>query len=291
MEQAFVFGAEGQLGVELVRVLETRGYTVRGFSRRSADITDENVLATLLSSEEPRYVFNAAAYNKVDVAESEPQAAYAANALAVRNLANACRQNDATLVHFSTDYVFDGELGRAYTESDAVCPVSAYGISKLAGEYFAQAYCDRALVLRTSGVFGPQGTKTANGNFVETMLRLATKGTPIRVVADYVASPTYSPELARFAVDLAEAGQTGVFHAGGGEAASWFDYAKLIFARAGLSPELSPADPREYRTIARRPRYSALANARATALGIAPFPPLAEQVDRYFTARAALLES
>lgn len=290
MEQAFVFGCEGQLGIELVRVLEERGYAVSGFSRRDADITDAHALEALMAERDPRFVFNAAAYNKVDVAESEPQAAYAANGLAVRNLANVCRQNDAVLIHFSTDYVFDGELGRAYREDDAVRPLSAYGISKLAGEYFAQAYCGKALVLRTSGVFGPQGLKTANGNFVETMLRLAQRGAPIRVVADYVASPTYSPELARFAVDLAEAGQTGVFHAGGGEAISWLDYARLIFERAGLQPELTAADPREYRTVAKRPRYSALENARAASLGITPFPPLAEQIQRYFNEREKLTQ-
>jgi dTDP-4-dehydrorhamnose reductase len=287
--KAIVFGCEGQLGVELVKALRARGYEVTGFRRKDVDITDQAPLEEKLAALGPDLVFNAAAYNKVDVAESEPQAAYAANALAVRNLAIACRQNDARLIHFSTDYVFDGMLGRAYREEDAVRPLSAYGVSKLAGEFYAQAYCESALILRTSGVFGAQGLRTANGNFVETMLRLAGKDAPIRVVADFVASPTYSPELARFSLDLAERRATGIFHAGGGEPISWYEYAKLIFARAGLTPALEVADSRLYRTPARRPKYSALENARAAAMGVAPFPPFAEQVDRYFTARAELL--
>lgn len=289
--KAIVFGCEGQLGVELVRVLTARNFAVTGFRRKDVDITEAPALEAQLASLEPDLVFNAAAYNKVDVAESEPQAAYAANALAVRNLAVACRQNDARLIHFSTDYVFDGTLGRPYKEADAVRPLSAYGVSKLAGEFYAQAYCDSALILRTSGVFGAQGVRTANGNFVETMLRLAAKDAPIRVVADFVASPTYAPELARFAVDLVERSQSGIFHAGGGEPVSWYDYAKLIFACAGLKPALEVADSRLYRTPARRPKYSALENARAAAIGVPPFPSFAEQVDRYFSARAALLQS
>ncbi len=287
--KAVVFGCEGQLGVELVREFTQRGYEVAGYRRRDADVTDAAALEAKFAEAAPDLVLNAAAYNKVDVAEAEPQAAYAANALAVRNLAVACRARGARLVHFSTDYVFDGLLGRAYREDDAVRPLGAYGVSKLAGEFYAQAYCEGALVLRTSGVFGPQGLKTPSGNFVETMLRLAGKGGPIRVVADYSASPTYSPELARMTADLVEGGHGGIFHAGGGEAISWYSYAQLIFERAGLAPDLAPADPQQYKTAARRPKYSALENARAASLGIAPFPSLREQVARYFTEREKLV--
>ena len=129
----------------------------------------------------------------MDVAEKEPQAAFLVNALAVRNLALACRQVDARLVHFSTDYVFDGTARHPYVEDDPTHPLGAYAVSKLGGELYAQAYLDRALVVRTSGVFGPGGLTTARGNFVELMLRLAGSGKPIRVVEDHVASPTFAP--------------------------------------------------------------------------------------------------
>ena len=161
-------------------------------------------------------VFNAAAYNQVDVAEKEPQAAFQVNALAVRNLALACRQVDAQLVHFSTDYVFDGTARHPYVEEDPTHPLGAYAVSKLAGELYAQAYLDRALVVRTSGVFGPGGLTTARGNFVELMLRLAASPNPIRVVEDHFASPTFAPLLASRTIDLVERNLSGLFHVGGG---------------------------------------------------------------------------
>ena len=131
------------------------------------------------------------------------------NALAVRNLALACRQTDALFVHFSTDYVFDGATTRPYPEDAPTHPLSAYAVSKLAGETYAQAYLDGPLLVRTCGVFGPGGRHTARGNFVELMLRLAASGRPIRVVADHVASPTYAPWLASRTVELIALGWNG----------------------------------------------------------------------------------
>ena len=284
-KRAAVFGALGQLGVELRAELERRGYQVAGFARVELDIQDAGKVERAIAQFDPSVVFNAAAYNMVDVAEREPDAALAANGLAVRNLALACRQNDARLVHFSTDYVFDGTLGRPYTEKDEVHPLGAYAVSKLVGELYAQAYLDRPLVIRTSGVFGPGGLRTARGNFPETMLRLAGTGKPIRVVEDHVASPTYAPALASRSIDLVERGLDGVFHVGGGEAISWFAYARLIFDRAGIEVDLQPTDEREYRTAARRPKFSALDNARMRDCGIEPMPPLTDAVASYLAAR------
>jgi len=193
-------------------------------------------------------------------------------------------------VHFSTDYVFDGAASRPYTEEDPTHPLGAYAVSKLAGELYAQAYLENALIVRTSGVFGPGGLKTARGNFVELMLRLAsaTPPQPIRVVEDHVASPTYAPVLAARTLDMVERGCTGIFHAGGGTAISWFEYAKLIFAAAGVKPELQPTNEREYRTAARRPKYSALSNRKMEAAGVAAFPPLADAIRDYLEIRRSL---
>lgn len=284
-----MFGSSGQLGQELVRDLGVRGYEVKGYGRVALDITDAATAERAVAEFDPQVVFNAAAYNQVDVAEREPADAFQANALGVRNLALACRQTDAVLVHFSTDYVFDGTLGRPYEETDATHPTGAYAVSKLAGELYAQAYLDRPLIVRTSGVFGPQGLRTNRGNFLEVMLRLATGGQPIRVVEDHVASPTYAPWLAEKTLDLLERDQRGVFHLGGGTAISWFAYAGLIFEKAGLKPELQPTNEREYRTAARRPRFSALANKRLEQTGIAPMRPLAEAIADYLKQREALL--
>jgi len=184
---AVVFGNAGQLGVELMRVFGERGYRVEGFDRDVVDVSDPAAVEATLARIDPALVINAAAYNMVDVAEREPAAAFQANALAVRNIALACRQVDAHLVHYSTDYVFDGNAGRPYTEQDKPHPLGAYAVSKYAGELYAEAYLDHPLIIRTSGVFGPGGRYTARGNFIELMLRLAAGTQPIRVVEDHVA--------------------------------------------------------------------------------------------------------
>jgi dTDP-4-dehydrorhamnose reductase len=280
-----VFGAAGQLGSELVRELAGRGHTVEGFDRAQVDITDAGQVERAIGQCKPEVVINAAAYNQVDVAEREPVAAFQVNALAVRHLAVACRQWDIRLVHFSTDYVFDGKANRPYVEEDPPHPLSAYAVSKLAGELYAGAYLDAPLIIRTSGVFGPRGRHTARGNFIELMLRLAAEDRPIRVVEDHIASPTYAPALAARTADLIERGASGLFHLGGGTPISWYDYAALIFRTAGVSARLQPTNEREYRTAARRPKYSALSNRKAEALGIAPMPPLEQAVRQYLERR------
>ncbi len=276
-----VFGSLGQLGVELSTELERRGYEVRAFERAALDICDAEKLEEALGGFKPSSVFNAAAYNQVDLAESEPLAAFQANALGVRNLAVGCKRIGARLIHFSTDYVFDGTLGRPYVETDATHPLGAYAVSKLAGELYCQAYLERPIIVRTSGVFGPAGRRTARGNFLELMLRLAREGKPIRVVEDYFASPTYAPALASRAIDLLERDLDGVFHIGGGQPVSWFDFARLIFKKTGVTANLSPTNAAEYRTAAARPPYSALENARMRLSEIEPMPELARAVDDY----------
>jgi dTDP-4-dehydrorhamnose reductase len=283
--KVIVFGAGGQLGVELCKELTRRGYAVREFDRKALDICDGEAVERAIAEFEPSAVFNAAAYNQVDVAEKDPAVAFHGNALGVRNLALACRQNDARLIHFSTDYVFDGKLGRPYVETDATHPLGAYAVSKLAGELYAQAYLERPIVIRTSGVFGPGALRTARGNFPELMLRLAREGKPIRVVDDHSASPTFAPALASRSIDVLERDLEGVFHIGGGQAISWFDFAKMIFDKAGVSANLSATNAREYRTAANRPRFSALENARLRVHQIAAMPALPDAVEEYLDAR------
>jgi dTDP-4-dehydrorhamnose reductase len=287
--RAAVFGCSGQLGVELVRELKARDYEVSGWERAAVDISDGEKVERVLAAADPKIVFNAAAYNQVDIAEKEPQAAYVANAMGVRNLALACRQIDAQLIHYSTDYVFDGSATRPYSEEDPPHPLGAYAVAKLAGELYAQAYLERPLIVRTCGVFGPAGIRTNRGNFVELMLRLAGSGQPIRVVEDHIGSPTYAPLLAARTIDLVEAGLHGVFHIGGGAPITWFNFARLIFESAGISPALQPTNAREYRTPAKRPKYSALSNAKMERAGLAPMPPLAECLKTYLAVREKLV--
>ncbi len=286
-KKVLVLGSAGQLGQELIAELRSRGYYASGVDRDTVDIADRFQTEEAIGAMNPSVVINAAAYNQVDVAEREPQAAFAVNAMAVRNVAIACRQVDASLVHYSTDYVFDGSKGSPYTEEDVPRPLGAYGVSKLSGEHFARAYLANPLIIRTSGVFGVGGLDTARGNFVEVMLRLAAAGRPIRVVEDHFASPTYTPWLASRTVDMVDRGLEGLYHAGGGVAVSWFEFARLIFQAAGLTPELRPAREREYRTEAHRPRFSALSNAKMESAGLSPMPPLEAALEDYFRRRQA----
>ena len=281
-----IFRSGGQLGVELKAEFTGRGYQVKGFERRDVDLNDAARVETCLAEFDPAVVLNSAAYNQVDIAENDPQAAYAVNGLAVRSLALACRRIDARLVHFSTDYVFDGTAGRHYVEEDMPRPLGAYAISKLAGEYYARAYLDTALVIRTSGVYGLGGLDTARGNFVELMLRLAAHGQPIRVVADHVASPTFACALAARTADLVGREARGLFHMAGGTAISWYDWAVKIFKAAGVSAPLQATNEREFPTAARRPKYSALSNWKMESLGVAAMPPLDEAIGLYMLARA-----
>jgi dTDP-4-dehydrorhamnose reductase len=277
------------LGVELAREFATRGFEVKGWERTQVDITSQSAVENAVGGFNPEIVLNAAAYNQVDVAETEPLAAFSVNALAVRNIAIACRQADAKLVHFSTDYVFDGRADKPYVETDPTHPLGAYAVSKLGGELYAQAYLDTPLVIRTSGVFGPGALRTARGNFIELMLRLAGAGQTIRVVEDHVASPAYAPALAARTADLVDRKASGIYHIGGGTPISWYDYAKVIFQEAGLNPELKPTNEREYRTAARRPKYSALSNQKLENAGVAPMPPLAFAVRSYLNLRSRML--
>jgi dTDP-4-dehydrorhamnose reductase len=288
MRRVAIFGSGGQLGGELKAEFERRDWEIAAFERSAVDITDGTQVQRVIVSFAPGVVLNAAAYNQVDVAEKEPLPAFLVNSIGVRNLALACRQIDARLVHFSTDYVFDGQAGRAYREEDPTRPLGAYAVSKLAGELYARAYLDEPLIIRTCGVFGPRGLTTPRGNFVEMMLRLAQQNQPIRVVEDHVASPTFAPALAERTADLVEKGARGILHLGGGTPISWYDWAVKIFRAAGIEPQLKSTNEREFRTAARRPKYSALSNARAESLGIAPMPSLDEAIRIYLQTRASL---
>ena len=288
-KKALVFGSGGQLGFEVTRRLAQAGWRTVGFSRQTADIRQADVVNSFVESECPALVVNCAAYNLVDRAEAEPAAAYLVNGLATRNLALACAKVNARLVHFSTDYVFDGQTREPYTEEDRPHPINAYGVSKLSGELYAFAYLKDALVIRTCGVFGPEGIHTAHGNFVETMLRNAHAGRPLRVVSDTFASPTFAPALAEKAVSLADAGASGVYHVGGGESISWYHFARLIFDVSQIAADLQPTTRADYASAAARPQFSALSNARLEAEGSADARP-ARAMTAYFDRRETVLQ-
>ena len=273
-----VLGAGGQLGGDLVPRLPGE---VVPLTRAGADLTRPGPLRDTLRELRPDVVVNCAAYNFVDRAEAEPEAAFAVNAWGVRHLAEICRDLGCLLAHFSTDYVFGLDEGRSrpYREDDAPGPVSVYGLSKLAGEYVARAVCPRHLVLRTCGLYGRRGSGGKGGNFVETMLRLAGQGKPIRVVADQVCTPSYTVDVAAAAAALIQAGRCGLYHLTNSGACSWHDFAEAVFALAGVEANLTGITSGEYGAAARRPGYSVLSMAAYEALGLAPVRPWREALD------------
>lgn len=255
-----VFGANGQLGHALKRVAEARGVTCTSFDRQSVDIIEPVKVSDSLSRTKPGLVVNAAAYSAVDRAESEEGRAFAVNCDGARNIAEVCMRLGLPLVHLSTDYVFDGQKSGSYVETDPVAPLSAYGRSKQAGERAVLQACAHAMILRTSWMFGIEGT-----NFVKTMLRLGRERHTLRVVSDQQGCPTFADDLAAAIIAAAPRFEPGTYHLAGSGSATRFEFAKEIF-NGKSSPQVQPITTAEYPTPARRPANSVLDCTRARAV-------------------------
>jgi len=262
-----LIGVTGQLGFDLARTFDLPGELIR-LTHADLDLLETGAIARVMRDVRPTHVVNAAAYNLVDRAEDERERAFALNAEAVGTLAETCEALGATLVHFSTDYVFDGAKTSAYTESDAPAPLSVYAESKLAGERLALARCRRAFVIRVCGLYGVAQSATAGRtNFVETMLRLAGQGQALRVVRDQVLTPSYTLDLAPKVWRVLARGAPGLYHLTNAGQTSFYDFAREIFRLSGLTPSLTPVTAAEYGARARRPPYSVMARTRLAALG------------------------
>lgn len=283
-----LIGAAGQLGSDLVRTFDGIGTLVR-LTHQQIDIVDGAATAETLTALRPTHVINTAAWNLVDRAEDEPRAAFALNGDAVGTLAAVCDRLGATLVHFSTDYVFDGAKRAPYVEDDQPNPLSAYGESKLAGERLARERCARAIVVRVAALFGIARSSGKGGtNFVETMLRSAAAGRPLRVVADQTTSPSYTPDVARAVWRLVADAVPGVYHVSGGGETTWYDFARDIFRREGLAPALTGVSAAEFGARAKRPAYSVLAHRALRALGHPDLSSWKDGLAAYLAERRAL---
>jgi dTDP-4-dehydrorhamnose reductase len=280
-----VLGAPGQLGRDLAPRLAGE---VVPLGRADVDLTDTNALRGPITALRPDVVINCAAYNFVDRAEAEPSAALAVNAWAVRELAAVCRDLDATLVHFSTDYVFGLDAARTapLTEGDPPGPVSVYGLSKLAGEYLVRATCPKHFVVRTCGLYGVWGTGGKGGNFVETMLRLAAQAKPLRVVNDQRCTPSFTADVAAATAALLPTGAFGLYHVTSAGDCTWYEFAREIFRAAGVRADLTPITSAEFGAPARRPAYSVLSNEKLRAVGVTPPRTWTEAIAAYLEDRA-----
>lgn len=256
-----VLGAGGQLGYAFVRSLQGE---VLALGRDEADLRFLDGWVDRAASFRPEVVVNCAAYNQVDRAESDPQGAWEVNALAVRRLAAWCAASQCILVHFSTNYVFGLEENRRrpYREEDAPGPVSVYGTSKLAGEYFAAAECPRSIVVRTCGLFGPRPPGKPDANFPATMVRLAQQGRIPKVVEDQVCTPTHVDDVVRGTLALVERECYGLHHLTASGECSWYEFADAVLRGIGKPGGVEPIDSVVHGAAARRPAYSVLDCAR-----------------------------
>jgi dTDP-4-dehydrorhamnose reductase len=279
-----VLGAGGQLGRDLCPLLAGE---VVPLTRAEADLTQPETLRESLTRLRPDVVVNCAAYNLVDRAESEPEAAYAVNTWGVRDLASLCGRLGCMLVQFSTDYVFGLDASRStpWTEQDTPGPISVYGISKLAGEFHVRSLSPQHLIIRTCGLYGLWGSGGKGGNFVETMLRLEEEGKALRVVADQVCTPSFTQDVAAATVALLESGRPGTYHVTNADACSWHTFACVIFELAGRPTEVAPISSREYGAAARRPAYSVLAATGLAQLGLPALRPWREALAAYLELR------
>lgn len=264
--KVLITGAAGQLGRDVSAVL-ARSYETIALSKESCDISNKQQVLEIISYHQPNVVVNCAAYTDVDGAESNPELAFRINADGAENVALACKQVGARMIHISTDYVFDGRLERPYIETDSPNPINTYGKSKLAGEERIAAALSNHLILRTAWVYGQFGK-----NFVKTMLKLATdwrsrlesgeKPAAINVVNDQKGNPTWTLDLAEQIHLLVSSDITGIVHATSEGETTWYDLATAIFVEVGLAVDVIPCSSEQFPRLAKRPGNSSLENKR-----------------------------
>jgi dTDP-4-dehydrorhamnose reductase len=269
-----VLGGNGQLGSDVVRAFAAHRDEVLALTHADIEITEGEPLARKLRELQPGVVVNTAAMHQVENCELHPDQAFAVNALGARNLALAARDLGSVLIHVSTDYVFDGRKASPYEEEDPPQPLSVYGNTKLAGEYFVRSILDKHFVLRTSAMYGKNPCRAKGGlNFIQLMLKLAKERGEVHVVDDEFVTPTPTTELARQMVALSRCESYGLYHATAEGWCSWFEFAREIFALTNTKVNLKVAGPNEFPAKVPRPKYSVLENRGLKLLGLNTFRP------------------
>jgi dTDP-4-dehydrorhamnose reductase len=264
MAVILITGANGQLGNELKEVSKNYyGYDFIFTDTENLDLTDGTTVSEFIGGTAPDWIINCAAYNFVDKAEAEPGTAMKVNGLAVKNLTNAIAGTECRLIHVSTDYVYDGNASVPYDENAPVSPLTAYGVSKLAGEKYALLH-PSTMVIRTSWLYSSYGT-----NFAKTILRAAREKGSLRVVFDQTGTPTYAADLARAIMHIISgtirnhfAFTAGIYNYSDEGVCSWYDFATEIINEAGIECSITPVTSGEYRQAAQRPSYSVMNKAK-----------------------------
>lgn len=266
MKTIIVTGANGQLGNSIRRL--SAGYPQFAFvftDIDTLDLCDASAVDAFVREKQADYILNCAAYTAVDKAEDDEALCRRVNCDAVRNMGKAARSVGAKLIHVSTDYVFDGTHHQPYVETDATCPVSVYGRTKLAGEQAISEVCPEAVIIRTAWLYSEYGN-----NFVKTMLRLGREREQLSVVFDQVGTPTYAGDLAEAILSIlsqAEAGHfvPGIYHFSNEGVCSWYDFSVKIMELGGVSCRVLPIESKDYPAKAPRPHFSVLNKAKIKA--------------------------
>ncbi|MFD1885688.1 dTDP-4-dehydrorhamnose reductase [Paenibacillus wenxiniae] len=257
--KVLVTGASGQLGMDMVAVLQRKGHDVMGCNRQQLDITNLEQCQQVVGEFVPTVIVHCAAYTAVDAAESDVDGAYLVNATGSRNMAVAAEAVGAKLIYISTDYVFDGQGENPYYEYDNTNPQGVYGKSKRAGEQLTQTLCNRYFIVRTSWVYGLHGN-----NFVKTMLKLGQEKPELKVVHDQKGSPTYTVDLVEFVSELMRTEKYGIYHASNSGACTWYEFTQEIFSQAkqvlqaSITASLEPCTTADFPRPAPRPANSVM---------------------------------
>jgi dTDP-4-dehydrorhamnose reductase len=279
-----VIGANGQLGNDIVHAFADRGDEVRGITHADVELSNLESVKTCLQELQPSLVVNAAAMHNVESCEQQPERAIAVNVTGSHNLAAVTRDLGSTLLHISTDYVFDGQKGSPYVESDIAMPLNVYGRTKLSGEQSIRNTNPRHFVLRTAALYGTNPCRAKGGqNFVDLMLRLARERGRVRVVDNEFTSPTSTVELADQIATLARSEAYGLYHATAEGQCSWYQFAREIFSMAGVEVKLEVAGPDEFPMKVPRPTYSVLENQGLKKLNLNMFQPWQVGLQNYLS--------
>lgn len=273
-----LLGKTGLLGKALLSVFQDH-HRILAASHNECDITNKKSLEAIVHSFQPELVINATGYTAVDRAEDEKDAAFAVNAEGVRSLCEILAPANIPLVHFSTDYVFNGEKSEGYAESDSPSPISAYGASKAAGEQAVLEYLKNYFLIRTAWLYGPGGK-----NFVDTMLTLVEEGKPLKIVNDQRGNPTYTLDLAQAILRLLNGKAYGIYHIVNEGNCAWHELAVEIFRQLGVPQEIIPITSAELNRKAKRPQYSMLLNTKLPKLR-----PWREALSSYLQQKQLLL--
>lgn len=271
-----VTGVKGQLGHDVMEELALRGHEGVGVDVEEMDITDAQTVERVIKGARADGVIHCAAYTAVDAAEDEPEVCCKVNADGTENIARVCRELDLPMMYISTDYVFDGEGERPWEPQDTCNPLNVYGKSKYLGEVAVQKYLERYFIVRIAWVFGVSGN-----NFIKAMLNKAKTTDKVTVVDDQVGSPTYTRDLAVLVVDMMETDRYGIYHATNEGICTWYEFAKEIFAQAGIPMEVSPISADEYPAKAKRPHNSRMDKSKLDEAGFRRLPTWQDALERY----------